>query len=295
MSAEALYAHLATGCTTVCHLWQVTRADGVVMGFTDHDGSIELEGVSFRADSGLTAQALQKTTGLSVDNTEAVGALSSFAIDEVDIAAGRFDGAEVTAWLVNWQDLTQRVCLFRGHFGEITYGDGMFKVELRGLTDRLNQPQGRTFQKSCSAVLGDGRCGVDLSVPELRHDEVLGSAAVTEVFLAGAGAFAAGWFTYGTVTVLTGLAAGLRCVVKADVAEAGGRRLFLWEGFAVPLQAGDQVQVTAGCDRLVGTCGAKFANLLNFRGFPHIPGDDWIASYPVSSNQNTGGSLVSRG
>jgi uncharacterized phage protein (TIGR02218 family) len=295
MSAEALYAHLSTGCTTVCHLWKVARADGVVMGFTDHDGGIELDGVSYRADTGLTAQALQKTTGLSVDNTEAVGALSSFAIDEADIAAGRYDGAEVKAWLVNWQDLSQRVCLFRGHFGEITYGDGMFKVELRGLTDRLNQPQGRTFQKTCGAVLGDGKCGVDLSLPQFSHEETVTVALTNEIVLSGAGAFAAGWFDFGTVTALSGAAEGLKCVVKADVAEGGARRLILWDGFRVPLQPGDRVRVTAGCDRLMGTCQAKFDNLLNFRGFPHIPGDDWLASYPVSSNQNTGGSLVGAG
>jgi uncharacterized phage protein (TIGR02218 family) len=291
MSAEALYAHLATGCTTVCHLWRVTRVDGTVLGFTDHDCTIDLEGVSYRADTGLTAQALQKTTGMSVDNTEAVGALSSLAIAEDDIKAGRYDNAEVMAWLVNWHDLGERVCLFRGHFGEITYGDGAFKVELRGLTDRLNQPQGRTFQKTCSAVLGDEKCSVDLLAAEFSHEEELVGAAATEIFLAGAGGFAAGWFSYGTVTALTGQAAGLRSVVKLDVDEAGGRRLVLWEGFAVALQAGDRVRVTAGCDRLMRTCRAKFDNLLNFRGFPHIPGDDWLASYPVSSGGNVGGSL----
>jgi uncharacterized phage protein (TIGR02218 family) len=295
MNAEALYAHLKTGHTTVCHLWRVERVDGLVMGFTDHDETIELDGVSYRADTGLTAQALQQTTGLSVDNTEAVGALSSFAIDEADIGAGRYDRAEVTAWLVNWQELDQRICLFRGHFGEITRGDGIFKVELRGLTDGLNQPQGRTYQKTCGAVLADGKCGVDLSLPQYMHEEVLASGAVGEVTLSGAGAFAEGWFGYGTVTVLTGHAAGLRCLVKADRSDGAGRRLVLWEGFAVPVQPGDSVRVTAGCDRVMATCRTKFANLLNFRGFPHIPGDDWISSYPVSSATNTGGSLFQGG
>jgi uncharacterized phage protein (TIGR02218 family) len=295
MSAEALYAHLATGCTTVCHLWRVTRADGVVMGFTDHDSAITRDGVMYRADSGLTAGALQKTTGLSVDNSEAVGALSSLAINEADIRAGRYDAAEVVAWLVNWQDPDQIVCLFRGHFGEITHGDGMFRVELRGLTDRLNQPQGRTYQKACGAILGDEKCRVDLGLPQYSHEEDLVAAATGEITLVNAGAFAAEWFAFGTVTALTGAAAGMRRVVRLDMAMAGQRRLQLWEAFAVPLRAGDRIRITAGCDRRLQTCGSKFGNLLNFRGFPHIPGDDWIASYPVSSATNAGGSLYEGG
>jgi uncharacterized phage protein (TIGR02218 family) len=290
MSADALYAHLATGCTTVCHLWQVTRTDGTVMGFTDHDSSIVLDGVTFRAETGLTAQALQQTTGLAVDNTEAVGALSSVAIAEGDIAAGRFDDAAVVAWLVNWQDLTQRICLFRGHFGEITHGDGVFGVELRGLTDKLNQPQGRTFHRLCGAVLGDQRCGVNLGSPEFRHEELLVSPVLGEVILTGATSFAGNWFGHGTVQIMTGAAQGMRSLIKADIAEPAGRRLILWENLAVMAMPGDLIRVTAGCDRLMKTCVAKFDNLLNFRGFPHIPGDDWLTSYPVSSTQNTGGS-----
>lgn len=295
MSVEGLYAHLKTGCTTVCHLWRVERSDGLVIGFTDHDTEITLDGVSYRADTGLTAQALQQTTGLSVDNTEAVGALSSLAVSEQDIAAGRYDRADVTAWLVNWQDYSQRLCLFRGHFGEIVRGDGTFKVELRGLTDGLNQPQGRTFQRTCGAILGDSKCRVDLSLPAFFHEEVLAQAATGEVILTGAGQFAENWFALGTVDVLTGAAAGLRAVIKTDVMQSGLRRLTLWESFPAAVAVGDLVRVRAGCDRMVNTCRAKFANLLNFRGFPHIPGDDWVTAYPVSSTRNTGGSRYQGG
>jgi uncharacterized phage protein (TIGR02218 family) len=166
---------------------------------------------------------------------------------------------------------------------------------LRGLTDRLNQPQGRTFLRTCSAVLGDAKCGVDLNLPAYAHQEVLLQAGVPDVLLSGAGAFAENWFVNGTVLVVTGAAAGLRSVIKADITEQGLRRLVLWESFALPLAAGDLVSVRAGCDRLIGTCQAKFDNLLNFRGFPHIPGDDWLTAYPVSSTRNAGESRYQRG
>ena len=59
---------------------------------------------------------------------------------------------------------------------------------------------------------------------------------------------------------------------------------------AAPAQ-GDMVRIEAGCDRRAETCRLKFNNFLNFRGFPHIPGEDWVMSYPVSSARNDGGSL----
>ena len=102
MSAQELYDHLAGGQTTVCRAWLVTRRDGTTLGFTDHDRDLVFDGRIFRAESGLTARAVQQTTGLAVDNTEALGALSHAAVTEEDLLAGRYDAAEVRAWLVNW-------------------------------------------------------------------------------------------------------------------------------------------------------------------------------------------------
>jgi uncharacterized phage protein (TIGR02218 family) len=289
--AEALYAHLATGCTTVCHLWRVERADGVSYGFTDHDQDLVVDGAVYRADTGLTARALQQTTGLSVDNTEAIGALSSAAINDADLAAGRFDRAAVSAWMANWADLSQRVCLFRGTFGEVSRVDGTFRAELRGLTEPLNQPQGRTFQRTCSAILGDGRCRFALATPGYFTEVVLTAAANRTFSFPEPDGFAAQWFERGRLQVLTGTGSGLFGVIKVDRSDGALRIIELWETLAVALQPGDQIRLEAGCDRTMNTCRVKFGNLPNFRGFPHIPGEDWITAYPVSSSQNTGRSL----
>ena len=107
-----LKAHLASGATTVCHAWRIERTDGVIHSFTDHDRDLVFDGVTFRADTGLSALALQQGTGLSVDNSEAIGALSDASIREVDIEAGRFDEARLTAWLVNWSDVSARQIVF---------------------------------------------------------------------------------------------------------------------------------------------------------------------------------------
>jgi len=293
MSASAgILAHLATGATTVCQCWAVSRRDGVVLGFTDHDRDLAFEGIVFRAASGMTARALQTGTGLAVDNSEAVGALSDASVSETDLMAGRFDGAEVRNWIVNWQDVGQRLMQFRGTFGEVTRAGGAFRAELRGLSEGLNQVQGLAYQRACSAVLGDARCGVDLRRAGMALEAPIaarGSAGVYSV--AAVAGFAEGWFQRGRAQVMTGAAAGLVGLVKFDHTEGVLRRLDLWMDFARSPAVGDVMRLEAGCDKLAATCRDKFGNFAKFRGFPHIPGEDWLTSYPVSGKSNDGGSL----
>lgn len=288
----ALYAHLGSGITTVCHCWLVTRQDGETYGFTDHDRDLSFDGHVFKAASGLSTGALQQTTGLSVDNSEAVGALSDASVSEADLAEGRFDGAEVQAWLVNWADVSARVVAFRGNFGEVTRKAGAFRVELRGLTERLNQVQGLVYQAGCSAVLGDARCGVDLGLAAYRASAAIAEIDVLgRVRIEGLTGFADQWFERGRLEVLSGASAGVSVMVKADRLTDTGRVLDLWHGTGAALVAGDTIRLIAGCDRRATTCQTKFANFLNFRGFPHVPGEDWLTSYPVSGGVHDGGSL----
>jgi uncharacterized phage protein (TIGR02218 family) len=291
VSDFALDAHLATRATTLCRAWIVTRRDGTVMGFTDHDRDLDLEGVNCRADAGLSAKALQQTTGLSVDNSEAVGALSDASITEADIQAGRFDGAEVKILLVNWSAPEDRIVEFRGFLGEITRSGGAFRAELRGLTELLNQPQGHAFQPGCSAILGDRRCRFDMEAPGFFVETFLAADSDGDVFqLAEGSVFSERWFQHGRLEVLSGAAAGLFGVIKNDQKEGQGRRVELWQSIVARLVAGDRIRMTAGCDKTAGTCRAKFGNFLNFRGFPHVPGEDWLASYPGQDRPNSGGS-----
>jgi uncharacterized phage protein (TIGR02218 family) len=288
----ALAGHLAGGHTTVARCWAVTRADGVTLGFTDHDRPLAFEGIEFRPDTGLSAAALQQGTGLSVDNTEALGALSDAAITEADIAAGRWDGAEVRAWLFNWAAPEARQLIFRGTIGELRRVGGAFHAELRGLAAALNRPSGRIFQKPCAAVLGDADCGVDLSAPGYRHE---GKALAVEeegrVFrfpvLSG---FAPDWFARGRLVVLAGAAAGLAGSVKRDRTDGTARVIELWTPLGTAPEPGDALRIQAGCDKRLDTCRAKFGNVLNYRGFPDLPSSDLVTLHPAQSGEVGGGS-----
>jgi len=291
--AEALGAHLSSGLTTVARCWDVTRKDGRRFGFTDHDLDLSFNGLVFRADTGMSAAALQQGTGLAVDNSEAIGALCATALTDVDIAAGRFDGAAVTAWLVNWVDVAARKVLFRGSIGEITRTGGGFSAELRGLTEWLNRPVGRVFQHPCSAVLGDAACSVDLDAPRMKTEATVLSVTDTgSAMLSVSGTFEAGWFQRGRMDVLDGDGAGLWAVLKRDVVfEDGARQVDLWEPLRVDLDVGTRVQLVVGCDKRFETCRTKFDNRMNYRGFPDIPQEEWIMTHAARTSRRDGGSL----
>lgn len=281
---SGLDAHLATGVTTVSRAWVVSRADGVTLGFTDHDRDLTVDGVICRAASGMGARAVQASTGLSVDNSEVVGALSHDAISAEDIRAGRWDEAEVVAYLVNWADTSDFDILFRGTLGEITEGGGQFSAELRGLAEALNAVQGRVYHSRCDAILGDGRCRADLSIAGRTLMTKIGKVAEDgrRIWVTGGLSQDPHWFVRGRIVFESGTANGLANTIKADGLDGDARLVELWAAPNLVPAVGDNVRLTVGCDKLISTCRGKFANLHNFRGFPHIPGDDWLLAVPAA-------------
>ncbi|MGR3542443.1 MAG: DUF2163 domain-containing protein [Hasllibacter sp.] len=268
----------------LCRAWRVTRADGATFGFTDHDRDLAWGGTVFRAGTGLSAGQLELSTGLSVDNAAAAGALSDASVTEGDIRAGRFDGAAVEMWELDWASPAGRELRFRGTFGEVTRGAGGFEVELRGLAEALNVPGGRVFQAVCPAVLGDAACGFDLGAPGFSEVAAVGEVAEEGRVLRFPDGLTlpARRLERGRVVVLDGAAEGLSAPVKNDRLIGAGRHLDLWEPIE-GLAPGDRVRATAGCDKRIETCAAVFGNAANFRGFPDLPGEDWLMRAPVPS------------
>lgn len=288
-----LQARLDTGATTLCRCWVLTRQDGVQMGFTDHDNDLQVGDVLCRAATGMIAGALDRTTGLAADNGQALGALSDAGITEADIAAGLYDAARVQQLLVDWQRPDLTLSVFVGRIGEIARGDGAFEAELRSLADDLGKPSGRTIAATCDAQVGDARCGVNLNDPQFRASGTVDAVTSNGVRLLGLGGYATGWFSGGRLEWTSGLLAGQSVAIKADAVDGAGNRLLsLWQMPGADVGAGTGVRITAGCDRTSPTCKAKFSNFANFRGFPQIPGEDWISSYPNKGEGHDGSSLL---
>lgn len=273
--------------TTIARAWMVQRADGMTLGFTDHDAVLAFEGIDFRPDHGMSARALVQATGLSVDNSEAEGALSDDAITEADVLAGRWDGAEVKMWDVDWTDVAHRRLVFAGSLGEIARSSGAFRAELRGLSEPLNAAHGRVFHPRCSARLGDDKCRKTLTGDTFVAEAVIAAIENERILrFSNFSSYEAGWFERGRLTVLDGQAQGLQGAIKNDVAlPTGYRELELWQGLGIPPAVGDRVRFVAGCDKRAATCRDKFRNLVNFRGFPHLPSEDWIIA-PRAGGRN---------
>lgn len=343
----ALAAHLAGPVTTLATCWMITRRDGRVFRFTDHDQDLSVEGATYAARFGYARSALTSDAQLSVDNLDIDGIFDDAAISEADMRAGLFDFAEVRIFLVNWADPAMGALrLRRGWLGEVTLSEqGSFRTELRGLTQALQQEIGEIYSAECRADLGDARCKVPVAPPEIARElayvpgdvvrvpvvadpawpygtvvfrcTAAGTTAAVQptydttpgaVALDGTASFTAesaltrpglvtavaartvftatidgpavspDWFSGGLLTWITGPNAARAVEVKAWDQATGRIELYLPMGYGI--EAGHRFTIAPGCDKRAETCRTRFANILNFRGEPFVPGVDSVLSYP---------------
>jgi len=157
---DEMAARIESGAATLCHVWRLERAGGAVLGFTDHDRDLEVDGIVCRADSGWTAGAAEAATGLAAGSSAVSGVLDDETIREADVAAGAYDGAAVELWRADWSRPDLKVRLWAGTLASIRReGDG-FVAELEGPLAKLERVVGRTYGRMCDARLGDARCGI---------------------------------------------------------------------------------------------------------------------------------------
>lgn len=286
-----LQDHLDSGSSTMCYCWKVTRQDGVVMGFTEHDVDLTIDGLVYEAEAGFTPTQAQQSLGMAVDNVELVSAFSSTNITEDDLTAGVYDDAFVEVFWVNWQDTTQIITTISGNLGEVTQSGIQFSSELRSLTHRLNQRVGRVYQRTCDAVLGDGRCRVNLA--NFTDAATISRVIAPNLFEITGPSQEGDYYSRGVVKFTSGTNLDLDFDIREHTVIAGVQRINLWNAPLKPVSVGDTVTVSAGCLQTTEICRNKFSNLANFQGFPHMPGKDIVTDYPTRGDENnTGGQLV---
>ena len=290
--SPGLQSHLDDGTTTLSWCWRISRADGMALGFTDHDRVLSFDSTDFEPESGFAASEIRAGSDLAVDAQDATGVLTSDRITETDILDGRWDNAAVELWRVNWADSSQRVLLRRGAVGQIRRGRMAFVAEVRSLAHVLGQTVGRTFQAGCDARLGDARCGIDLENAIYKGTGVVTDLLRDRAFMAsGLSGFDAGWFTSGTLTWTSGANAGRVTEVLSHGLDGSIVTLTLLEAPVRAITEGDGFVARAGCDKRIATCSAKFANVANFRGFPNIPGQDAVLRYASQDGSHDGAIL----
>ncbi len=284
---DALSVRLG-GATTLCHCWRLVLRDGTRLGFTDHDRDLTFDGLTHAAASGLDASEAETALGFAGVGGEIAGALMAAALTEADLAAGRYDGARLETWLVDWLAPEARVLLDIGAVGEASGSDAAFTVEVRSLAQAFDEPRGRLYQPACSADLGDARCGVTLTGPTMRVAvHVVAVESPTYLKLSATG-FASGWFSGGSL-----YAGARRLGTIRDHGERDGFAFVaVWNPLSPSPVIGDALTLVAGCDKSFETCRNKFANQMRFRGFPHMPGNDVALGYVHAGDVSMdGGSL----
>lgn len=291
---EALSNHLGRVVTTVCHCWRLTRMDGQVTGYTDHDRLLTVDGSGFEPETGFSASEAKDSLGLSVDTVDVEGALSSERIAETDIAAGLYDRAKVETFLVNWREPGEFALIRTATIGKIVRRDDGFVAELESLTRALDRQNGRYVTRSCDAELGDERCAVLLAQPAFSGSgKVVAADPADTIAVSGLDGFAAGWFARGVLTWTTGARSGRNERIVDHRKDQGVVVIVLQSSLGPPIEADDAFSIVAGCDKSFPTCKSKFDNAQNFRGFPHLPGNDRAYGYVADGDNFDGGPIVS--
>lgn len=260
--------------TTIAFCWRLVRRDGVALGFTTHDRDLGISGLVYRAAPGMLPSSIALSNGFDADNLDVAGALTSGAISERDLMAGRWDGASVNIFMVDWEAPEgEQVPLARGVLGDVSMSGNGFSAELHGPTALLDRPVVEQTSPECRAQLGDKRCRVDMA-PRVLLTRI--AAVVDETMFDLAEAAGGNAYGYGRVRWISGANSGL----ESAILSSAGTRLTLREPPPFAAEPGVLVEIAEGCDKSFAACTGRFRNGVNFRGEPHLPGMDLLTRYP---------------
>lgn len=252
--------------------WRIERPDGAGLGLTGHDQPLVVDRVRFGSAPGILPSAIVRGSGLEAPSGEVAGALTSNALTESDLAIGRWDGASVAVFAVDWSALAEPpLMLVEGELGEVSIADDGFTAELRGAAAKLEAPFCPETSPHCRAELGDKQCRVDLAGRSVAARVV--AIAGTEVTI-DIGIDAR--FAFGRLRWMS----GANCGAATTILSAAGNQLVVRDPPRLPVAAGTRVVLREGCNKAIGTCATRFANAANFRGEPYLPGNDLLTRYP---------------
>ena len=260
--------------TTSAYLWRLERADGFALGFTSHDRDLVIDAFRYRAAPGMVPSSVALSDSLDIDNVEISGVMTSAAIAETDMDGGRWDGALLYISLVDWeQPDAEPLPLICGEFGEIVRSGDSFTVEMLGATYFLNEPIATLTSPTCRAEFGDRHC--KLSLHRYQREEQVLSISGDEIEIAALGDSATD-FIFGSLRFL----GGANCGLSFAIIGGQGDVVRLADLPSQPVTEGTAVLLTQGCDKNFSTCRDRFANSINFRGEPYLPGNDLLTRYP---------------
>lgn len=171
--SAARLAYLAAGDYTDCYCVRIVRTDGETFRFTSYATDLvmtekwdayaspqqsTISEVTYKSSTGYDMTAVEQTATLSIDNIDILGIYEASGIRKADLLAGVYDGAEVYVFMTNFQNpIEDEHPIKKAVYGITTVLDNTFKVEFRGLTQKLTQEVGRKITTLSSLDLdGEG-------------------------------------------------------------------------------------------------------------------------------------------
>ncbi len=252
--------------------WRIERRDGSGVALTSHDEAIVRGGITYRPDPGVAPAAITRRLGLEPNDSEVAGALTAEAITETDLRLGRWDGARVSLAAHDWEDsAVAPLKLLGGELGDVAFAGGSFSAELRGAAAGLDSPVCPSTSPECRAEIGDKNCRVDLAGRSIRAKVVSRDGTEIELDREVDERFLFGRLQYRS---------GENCGAATLVLAVDGERIRVRDLPQGAVEPGCVVLLREGCDKRFQTCIGRFANALNFRGEPHLPGNDLLTRYP---------------
>jgi uncharacterized phage protein (TIGR02218 family) len=283
-------AHLNSESTTLGYLLKITRTDGYVIGLTSAGESVTIGGVLYDATEGLTISSLASSAGLGVDNLELTSIDDGTVFPRAGVLGGLWQNAAFVVSRYNWANPGDGLePLLAGTFGQVGLREGVIVAELRGLQQYLQQTVGNVTTRTCRARFADyptpnanNLCRLTAAA-YTRTGTV--SAVTSKQIFTSAGLWTAvptaDYYGEGFLTWTSGANVGMSVKVKT-YASAG--IITLSQQAISAIVIGDSFSIIAGCrKRLAEDCKAKFSNVLNFQGEPHLPGIDELTAKPDGS------------
>ncbi len=255
--------------------WRLERRDGVTLGFTSHDRDVEIDGLLYRASPGLVPTSVVETSGLDAGGLDVKGALTADALRAEDLRAGKWDGARIDIFLFDWSNPEAGTRpLVSGSLGSVEFSANSFSANVEGPAARLSMPVAPYTSPTCRARFCDAQCG--LNAQRFRHRAPVLAVDGVSVSIGGMPAHELALFEQGELRWLGGENCGDRHLVVGATANA----LLIDRPPPFAVVAGTSVELLQGCDKLLASCASRFGNVINFRGEPHLPGNDLLTRFP---------------
>lgn len=272
-------------CHRFCTCWKIVRKDNVTYRFTDNNTSIVLLGETYSPVAGVSVSAIQSEAGFRGANSEVAGIISSPNITTEALREGRFRGAVVHRYVVDWR------YAFAGYLrydkfllNQPVFTGERWEGQLDGMSLLLRQQLGDVATSNCRYTLGDAGCKVNLA-SFTSSGAVVQAVTSRLLFTASHADFsgkAAEYYNLGVITWTSGANSGLTSEVALSGAPSGNVISFtLLDATPLNIAASDAFSIYPGCDLLESTCIAKFNNIVNFGGFNYMPGTDKVIRSPA--------------